>query len=109
MKKMNVCLFVVAMIIGLLCSTHLSKAADNQMNKDTEVGVGFIEETSGSSPKKEPPIVPKQELPKTRGGNFPQLGAFIEPLIVVLLGLLIWIAVLSILLLNKFLHQKGKS
>ncbi|WP_314067976.1 hypothetical protein [uncultured Vagococcus sp.] len=87
-------------------------ASNTAADVGTNVGVGF-----GEADKQEPtpsgePIKPKQPaevvVPKLTSNSLPQLGKFIEPMTMVLLGLLIWLVILSIMALKKYLHPKGE-
>lgn len=76
---------------------------------DTTVGIGF-DESNSSEPIRDSSFDFGEE---SRGGkpkstnNLPQLGQFIEPMIVILLGLLIWLVVLSLIAVRRYLRKEG--
>lgn len=106
-KKRSVMTLILVMMMVTLPSVH---ASNTSKAGGTNVGVGFIPEESSqpsSSNTSELPTQPKEvKLPKTGGNSLPQLGQLIEPMTVLLLGLVIWLVVLSIMSLTKYLQKE---
>ncbi|MBP1042452.1 hypothetical protein I6N95_15645 [Vagococcus sp. BWB3-3] len=101
------------LLLSVYLMVPISAMADNtSVDKPTDVGVGFEKDQTTLSSGESVPDVPKQPdeviIPKYNSKSLPQLGKFVEPMAIVLLGLLIWIAVLSIIALNRYLRKEGE-
>lgn len=102
----------VIIMILLVCTLIISLGESVQASQktDTDVGVGFVQGDTVQSSVVDNHKASKQpdevRLPSTKNKGLPQLGVFIEPLVLVLLGLVIWLVVLSIVVLKKYLNKE---